>query len=104
VVPDAHLEALEAALRLARPETAGGKRLALDLLLEATVTTRGAAGGRGDGAVPLTSQALVGVSDRVVLPLNHLDFLTEDPEAGRILALDEVVKRLPKPAQAPGEP
>jgi pimeloyl-ACP methyl ester carboxylesterase len=104
VVPDAHLEALEAALRLARPETAGGKRLALDLLLEATVTSRGAAGGRGDGAVPLTSQALVGVSDRVVLPLNHLDFLTEDPEAGRILALDEVVKRLPKPAQAPGEP
>jgi pimeloyl-ACP methyl ester carboxylesterase len=102
VVPDTHLLALEVALRAARPETAAGERLALDLLLEATVTSRGAAGGRGDGAVPLSSQRLPGVDDRVVLPLNHLEFLSEDAEAGEVQALGEVLKRLPRATQGAG--
>jgi pimeloyl-ACP methyl ester carboxylesterase len=51
---------------------------------------------QGDGAVALESATLEGVSDRVVLPYNHLQFLTgfsEDEE--KIAALDEVLKRLP---------
>ena len=51
---------------------------------------------KGDGAVALESATLEGVTDRVVLPYHHLQFLTgfvEDVE--QLPALDEVLKRLP---------
>jgi pimeloyl-ACP methyl ester carboxylesterase len=50
----------------------------------------------GDGAVSLNSATLEGVTDRVVLPYHHLQFLTGfKAEEENIPALDEVLKRLP---------
>jgi len=53
---------------------------------------------RGDGAVSLDSATLDGVTDRLVLPYHHLQFLTgfSDDET-RIPALKEVLSRLPAP-------
>ena len=100
VVSDASLEALELALQVSRPETRAGKRLALDLLLEATVTACQTAGGRGDGAVTLESQSLRGVTDRVITPFNHLQFLTAASQGDPIRGLQEVLARLPTPPKA----
>jgi alpha-beta hydrolase superfamily lysophospholipase len=51
--------------------------------------------GKGDGAVKLESATLDGVDDRVVLPVHHLQILTDltrkDPPPG----FEEMVKRLP---------
>lgn len=61
---------------------------------------RAVSGGRGDGVVPLASTELSGVTDREVLSVNHMEFLsTPRPEAGpdaKVPALAEVVRRLPR--------
>ncbi|MDF3128033.1 hypothetical protein P0Y35_02370 [Kiritimatiellaeota bacterium B1221] len=49
----------------------------------------------GDGVVTLESATLEGVTDRVVLPFSHLDFLTGFTAKEDIPALKEVMKRLP---------
>jgi len=51
----------------------------------------------GDGAVSLDSARLEGVTDRQVLPYNHLQFLTGFvAEHDKISGLKEVISRLPE--------
>ena len=86
------------AAQLGQDAEQAGRDLA-DWFVGATAEARKVAGGRGDGAVALDSARLSGVSDRVVLPINHLEFLTpRTPEASLadVPALAEVVKRLPR--------
>jgi len=56
-----------------------------------------AAGGKGDGAVPLLSTKLDGVKDIVTLPLSHPDFLYAEHPNHAIPAFAELMKRLPEP-------
>ena len=97
IVPPAVLQAIDAAAQALREDAEPPEQVGLDLLAEATRVALGAAGTQGDGAVTLNSQKLRGVKDRVVLPLSHLDFLVPGEDGKTVGALDEVVRRLPKP-------
>lgn len=104
IVPDLQLKRLLTALAHARPTTRGATRLGLDLVAEATRAARQSSGGRGDGAVPLSSQHLEGVKDRVILPLHHLEFLHPQGEGGPLAAMETVLERLPRVSSPEGSP
>ncbi len=73
IVPEALLLELRHVLFREREEVSPLWRVAIDLLLEVTDTIAVVSYGQGDGAVPLVSQALEGVTDRVVRGYDHLE-------------------------------
>lgn len=88
-------QAARAAIRALRQGASAGRALGIDLFAELVDSAEAVSGGRGDGAVSLASQSMPGVSDRVVLPMSHLEALAGDGSSAPIPALGEVLARLP---------
>lgn len=95
IVADATFAAARATLQKLRQRGEEGRQFALDLVNELVEEAAKVSGGRGDGAVSLRSQSMTGVSDRVVLPMSHVEALAGDGADGPIPALAEVLARLP---------
>lgn len=90
-------DAIALTLAALRQQADPTERLLVDTLADIAREARAVSGGHGDGAVTLASQTLEGVTDRVVLPHNHLEYLSGDGLAAPIPALAEVKARLPRP-------
>lgn len=95
IVDAAVFAAARVTLEALRRGGEAGRQFGLDLVAELVDEAAKVSGGRGDGAVSLESQSMAGVSDRVVLPMSHVEALAGDGSDAPIPGLAEVLARLP---------
>jgi pimeloyl-ACP methyl ester carboxylesterase len=104
ILSEQALDALSGFLDQLRRNAKGVPNEMVQWVKGAIAEAKKVAGGRGDGIIPLTSTFLKGVTDRIVLPLHHLQFLSSPSKRRRrstntVHALAEVLSRLPKPTK-----